>query len=83
MRILIIGDIIGNAGVNKIKEVIPNFKKEKNIDFIIANAENSADGMGITIKIFEDLKKSNIDVMTMGNHTWGKREIFSIIDEEE
>ena len=83
MRILIIGDIIGNAGVKKIKEDITNFKKEKNIDFKNANAEKSADGMGITIKIFEDLKKSNIDVMTMGNHTWGKREIFSIIDEEE
>ncbi len=83
MRILVIGDIIGNSGVNKIKEIVPNFKKEKNIDFIIANAENSADGMGITVKIFEDLKKSNIDVMTMGNHTWGKREIFSIIDEPQ
>lgn len=83
MRILVIGDIIGNSGVKKIKEIIPNFKKENNIDFIIANAENSADGMGITVKIFEDLKKSNIDVMTMGNHTWGKREIFSIIDEPQ
>lgn len=83
MRILVIGDIIGNSGVKKIKEIIPNFKKENDIDFIIANAENSADGMGITVKIFEDLKKSNIDVITMGNHTWGKREIFSIIDEDE
>lgn len=83
MRILVIGDIIGNSGVKKIKEIIPNFKKENNIDFIIANTENSADGMGITVKIFEDLKKSNIDVMTMGNHTWGKREIFSIIDEPQ
>lgn len=83
MRILVIGDIIGSAGVKKIKETIPNFKKENNIDFIIANAENSADGMGITLKIFEDLKKSNIDVMTMGNHTWGKREIFNFIDEEQ
>lgn len=83
MKILVIGDIIGNSGVNKIKETIPNFKKENNIDFIIANAENSADGMGITVKIFEDLKKANVDVMTMGNHTWGKREIFSIIDEPQ
>lgn len=83
MRILVIGDIIGSSGVKKVTETIPNFKKENNIDFIIANAENSADGMGITQKIFEDLKRSNIDVMTMGNHTWGKREIFNIINEKE
>lgn len=83
MRILVIGDVIGNIGVKKIKEVIPNFKKENHIDFIIVNAENSAEGMGITAKIFEELKKSGVNVMTMGNHTWGKREIFNIIDEPE
>lgn len=83
MRILVIGDIIGNIGVKKIREIIPNFKKENHIDFIIANAENSAEGMGITVKIFEDLKKSGVNVMTMGNHTWGKKEIFNIIDEKE
>lgn len=83
MKILIIGDIIGSSGVKKVIETIPKFKEENNIDFIIANAENSADGMGITQKIFDDLKKSNIDVMTMGNHTWGKRDIFNFIDEPQ
>ena len=83
MRILIIGDIIGSSGVKKVTGTIPNFKNQNEIDFVIANAENSADGMGITQKIFDDLKKSNIDVMTMGNHTWGKREIFNFIDEPQ
>ncbi len=83
MKILIIGDIVGSTGVKKVKDVVPDFKQNNNIDFVIANAENSADGMGITTKIFEDLKKSKIDVMTMGNHTWGKREIFSFIDEPQ
>ena len=69
MKILIIGDIIGNAGVKKVKEIIPKYKKQNDIDFIIANGENSAEGMGITLKIFEDLKKTGIDVITMGNHT--------------
>jgi len=83
MRILVIGDIVGNTGVKKVKETIPNLKKEKNIDFVIANAENSAEGMGITVKIFEDLKKAGVNVITMGNHTWGKKEIFNIVNENE
>ena len=58
MKILLIGDIVGNSGVKKVMEVIPKYKEEKNIDFIIANGENSADGMGITKKIYEDLKKN-------------------------
>ena len=69
MKILIIGDIVGNSGVKKVKEVIPNYVNQNKIDFVIANGENSADGMGITLKIYEDLKKSKVDVVTMGNHT--------------
>lgn len=83
MKILIIGDIVGNSGVKKVKDIIPEFKKKNNIDYVIANGENSADGMGITLKIFEDLKKSNVDIVTMGNHTWGKKEIFGFIDDEK
>ena len=83
MKILLIGDIVGNSGVKKIEEVIPEFKKENNIDFIIANGENSADGMGITLKIFENLKKCGINVVTMGNHTWGKKDIFGFIGDEQ
>ena len=83
MKILIIGDIVGNSGVKKVKEVIPNFIKQNNIDFTIANGENSADGMGITLKIFEDLKRSGVNIVTMGNHTWGKKEIFNFIDDTQ
>ena len=83
MRILLIGDIIGITGVKKVKEILPEFKEKENIDFVIANGENSADGMGITLKIFEDLKKVGVDVITMGNHTWGKKEIFNFIEANE
>ncbi len=83
MKILLIGDIVGNSGVKKVKEVIPEYKEQNNIDFIIANGENSADGMGITLKIYEDLKKSGVNIVTMGNHTWGKKEIFNFINDEQ
>ena len=83
MKILIIGDIVGINSVKNIKETIPKYKEQNNIDFIIANGENSADGMGITFKIYEDLKNSKIDMITMGNHTWGKKEIFNFINDEK
>ena len=82
MRILAIGDIVGLSGVKNVKEVLPILRKEKNIDFVIINAENAADGMGLTEKIYNDLMNLKADVITMGNHTWAKKEIFKIIDEE-
>jgi metallophosphoesterase (TIGR00282 family) len=83
MNILIIGDIVGISGVNKVKEILPKFKKDNDIDFVIANGENSADGMGITSKIFKELLLAGVDVVTMGNHTWGKKDIFNIIDNKK
>ena len=80
MNILIIGDIVGLSGVKKVKEILPKLIKEKNIDFVIANGENSAEGMGITAKIFKDLQLAGVNVITMGNHTWGKKDIFNIIE---
>ena len=83
MKVLVIGDIIGNSGVNDVKNKLPNIIKEKNIDFVIANAENSADGMGITSKIYKELILAGVNVITMGNHTWGKKDIFNIIENKK
>ena len=83
MRILAIGDIVGESGVRKLKEILPQIRKEENIDFVITNGENSAGGMGITEKIFRDMMDLKIDVITMGNHTWGKKDIFNFIDEPQ
>ena len=80
MNILILGDIIGEISVKRVKEILPNMIKENNIDFVIANGENSAGGRGITSKIYKDLVLAGVDVITMGNHTWGKKDIFNIID---
>ena len=83
MKILAIGDIVGECGVKKVKEILPDMKKRENIDFVIANGENAAEGMGITSKIFKDLLECGVDVITMGNHTWGKKDIFSFIDNKK
>lgn len=82
LKILAIGDLVGESGVRKLKELLPKIREEEKIDFVIVNAENSADGMGITNKIFNELKALHIDVITMGNHTWGKKDIFGFIDDK-
>ena len=82
MKIFVVGDIVGNTGVNKVKQVLPQYIKKEEIDFVIANGENSAEGMGITSKIFKDLMYSGVNVVTMGNHTWGKKDIFNIIEDK-
>ncbi len=80
MKILAVGDIVGEIGLNKLKELLPNIIEKENIDFTIVNAENTSGGMGLTIKDFNTLLKLPIDIMTMGNHTWGKKDIFAFID---
>ena len=83
MKILAVGDIVGKTGLQKLKEVLPNIIKENNIDFVIVNGENAADGMGITEKMYRDILSLNVNVVTMGNHTWGKKEIFNFIDDKQ
>lgn len=79
MKILCVGDLVGENGLQKLRSDLKNIQEAENIDFTIVNAENAAGGMGITTKIYNELCKMNIDVLTMGNHTWGKKDIFSII----
>ena len=83
MNILAVGDIVGNSGVNKLKNELQDIKNKFDIDFVIVNGENAAEGMGITIKNFKDIISAGTDCITMGNHTWGKKEIFQIIDEPQ
>ena len=80
MKILAVGDLIGSAGIRKLKSELPKIKEQENIDFVIVNGENSAEGMGITEKNFKDILEEKVDVITMGNHTWGKKDIFKFID---
>ena len=80
MKILAIGDIVGDLGLKKLSELLPKIIEKENIDFTIVNAENTSGGMGLTDKDFNVLQKMKIDAITMGNHTWGKKDIFAFID---
>ena len=82
MNILAVGDIVGQSGVEMFKRNISKLKEKYNIDFIVVNGENSERGSGINKEIFNTLKSNGADCVTMGNHTWGKKGIFSFIDDE-
>lgn len=83
MKILAVGDIVGEGGVQKLKAVLPKLKQEEQIDFVITNGENAAGGMGITEKNYKDILSCGTDVVTMGNHTWAKKDIFNFINDSK
>lgn len=80
MRILAVGDLVGQAGLKKFEQEYQKIKENENIDFCVVNAENVADGMGITEKAYRSLTNQKIDCITMGNHTWAKKDVFGFID---
>ena len=83
MRILMIGDIVGRPGRRAILENLSCLRREMNIDFVIANGENAAAGHGITKEIAKQLFNAGVDVFTMGNHVWNKKEVFDYIEKEK
>lgn len=82
MNILIIADIVGRPGRRALKTLLPVVQKENKIDFIIANAENAAGGRGLNRQVMNEILATGVDVLTMGNHVWDNKEIYSFIDDE-
>ena len=83
MRVLFLGDIVGNPGRNAITRELKDQILKNDIEFVIANGENAADeGVGITKKISEKLFSSGVDVITTGNHVWDQKETADYINTE-
>ncbi|NLM50655.1 MAG: TIGR00282 family metallophosphoesterase [Clostridiaceae bacterium] len=83
MNILFIGDISGRTGRRAIFEKLYDIKAKYAADFVIANGENSSGGSGITKKVYEELQRAGIDVFTLGNHAFSKKEVFTLFSEGE
>lgn len=83
MKILFIGDIVGRPGRAAVFRILPDLKKRESIDFIIANGENAADGLGLTPKVAEELFSYGVDILTSGNHIWDKKEIFELMGKDD
>ncbi len=82
MNILICGDIVGRSGREAIERFLPDIIKNKKIEFVIVNGENSASGFGITEKICKKLYDLGVDTITTGNHVWDQKEIVNYIDKD-
>lgn len=81
VRILFIGDVMGEAGRDAVARHLPRLRESLGVDFVIANGENAAGGFGITGKVAEDLFQLGIDVLTSGNHLWDRKEIVPYLRE--
>lgn len=80
MRLLAVGDVCGKAGCDYIRKVLPTIKREKKIDVVIINGENSAEGNGITPESAELLFNCGADVITGGNHSMRRSEINDFLE---
>ncbi len=80
MKILFLGDIVGDAGFISVKKNLPNIILTKKIDFVCVNGENAAtEGVGLTENIANELFNVGVDVITTGNHVWDQKEIYEFI----
>ena len=84
MRVLFLGDVVGNPGRLAVKQNLKDQINKNNIDFVITNGENATnEGVGITKNISEDFFNSGVDVITTGNHVWDQKETADYIETEK
>ena len=80
LKVLCVGDVVGNPGMERIRRHLRQLKRKTEADFVIVNGENAA-VVGITPNQAEDILDAGADVITLGNHTWGKREIVTYMED--
>lgn len=81
MRILFVGDVVGKPGRRILKESLPGLRRTHALDFIVVNGENAAGGAGLTPPTARELFDMGVDAVTLGNHTWDKRELGPAMDD--
>ena len=82
VRILFIGDIVGKPGREIVQRSVAGLVREEQLDLVIANAENAAGGSGITPAIYRELVRASVDGITLGDHVYRRREIYSVLEAE-
>ena len=80
LKLLAVGDVVATAGLDYLTATLPRLKREKQIDFCVVNGENTA-VLGLLPRQAEEIFNAGADVITMGNHTWGKRELIPYMEE--
>ncbi|MBR2432624.1 MAG: YmdB family metallophosphoesterase, partial [Clostridia bacterium] len=80
MRILCIGDIVGVKAIEYLKKNLWRVRDSQKIDYVIANGENASEIHGVSSKDAQAILDSGVDFITLGNHTWNKRDIYAFLD---
>lgn len=82
MRILMIGDVVGRPGRRTVGAVLPELRRQEQIDLVVANGENSAGGRGLTPETADELMGYGVDVVTSGNHVFHQKEIIPYLEQD-
>jgi metallophosphoesterase (TIGR00282 family) len=82
-RILAVGDVVGRPGRRVLRHFLPKLRAEREVDFVVVNAENSASGSGITPKLYREIRDFGADVLTMGDHSFKRREALPLYGRKE
>lgn len=82
MKLLFIGDIVGQPGRRAVKELLPGLKRKFGTNLVIANGENSAGGSGITVKTADEIFAAGVDIITSGDHLWDQKEVVELLNRE-
>jgi 2',3'-cyclic-nucleotide 2'-phosphodiesterase len=82
-RILFVGDIVGGIGRRTLTALLPSVRERFAPSFVVVNGENAAGGVGITTKLAQQLFDSGVDVITLGNHAYRHRDVYSFLDAEQ
>src|SRR3990172_6209356 len=84
MRLLVVGDVIAQPGITALQRRLPQLRRERGIDFVIANGENAAPtGLGLTVADAQSLFAAGVDVITSGNHIWDRRGVVGVLEQGE
>ena len=83
MKLLFIGDIVGQPGRRAVAELLPKLREQHQLDFVIANGENSAGGSGITPKTAGEIFSAGVDAITSGDHLWDQKEVMELLASEK
>lgn len=83
MRVLMIGDVVGQAGCAHLSRVLPMLRRTYAPDVVIANGENAAEGNGLLPASARQLRESGVDIITSGNHILRRKEIYDILEDED
>lgn len=83
MKILAIGDVVSRIGRDMLFRYVDELKYSKGIDLVIANGENSSHGRGMTRSTYNEMTRAGVDCFTLGNHTWGAKEVRYILEKED